>query len=1045
MATVPTPVPAMHFQPYDWHEGDIDGRFCIRIWAHTSQSERICIVVRDFRPRMIYALPTDIPSLQNINWLSAGTKRDIAHQLSRVNANKAEEEGYTPPDVAVAMKHKLYYNGNVMAPFVQCTFDSVTDMRRFHNLVTKHSYINLSGHPLMLTPVEAQIPMHQRMIASQDLTYAGWTLGQDMHEVTGTHYAITNGVREFVVSYKNLHLDNTIMQTTQPIIGAVDIETFSPDLTSFPNKVEFGNDVFMISLVIQRYQGNPEERIKIVYGLAACEPTAEFNYIQCVDEYDMFERMFEDIRRYGVTVVIGYNIFGYDYDYINARIGVAMRQRYFAGPRFNLIKDGLVRFKEYVLDTPVHGKVDFWVPQMEGVVHVDMMHVIKVEYGTLGKYSLDFVSNHFLGVGKVDITAKDMFIAYNNWLQTRENPPAQVLHDIYKVAVYNMIDSDLCIRLMETLNQWSAMIEQSSIFTVRLEDIHLRGQQLRARNKIHTMCTANNLILDQVKFPKSDFEGAAVLDPQLGLYNNVMILDFNSLYPSIIMAKNICYTTYVPDMPEFNALVPDSMCNVIAWKEPDTGISYRHRFIKREHIHGILPQLCSYYINERKAVRKQIGPQNSPQVNQILNQRQNALKVAGNSLYGVLGTQKGSLILPPGAAAVTATGRISNGMAADFVRKHYGANVIYGDTDSIMITLPGMTNPSEIHAKGLEIAEAVSAQFEEPLRMEFDEMLAVGFFVSKKRYMGFKAWKADGSISVIDTSNPLYNVLQDSKGDMFALMKECKTISQIGIKVNPETGSFCRSQFMIKGLLTARRDNSVWQRRVYDDIMHLVLHGASREHIYNKIDEEIRALLYCQVPIEDLVVNIKLRDAEAGLGSKFGEVLRKRGVMFNSDDVFGYLAYRKPGATSKGERIETPDYVIEHLGCDREYYVSVLTTAIDTILAIAYPISSADQAKLDAQNAATFQRSVESYQKRLADPKNAERTLAKPSAVTNTFRADPIVRSRKKKRNGTIEVTYWNRPYGLFPTATYWDLWERTVRSRRAVMNAILKNVRLIE
>lgn len=991
----------MYFQPYDWHEGDIAGSFVIRVWAHTPESERICVTVRDYMPRMLFALPTNM----DIDWLRASVKAEISEQLRAVNSTKAIEENYTPPIVRVAMKKNLYYNGDQLCPYILCEFRTQKDMYRFRNLVEKFNYLTIDNKRITLESIEGEISMYQRMIASCNLQYAGWLRSENVIEVTGTGNAVTR-VREFIVPYTSITVDTEMLAMTYPVLGAVDIETYTTLRRGFPNKVMQNDCIFMISLVVQRFMDSHENRVKIVYGLADCAPTDEFTYIKCVDEYDMITRLFSDIHTQGVTVLTGYNIFGYDFDYIYARLCVKGYPDYLAGPQFTLVKDGVLRFMRINLDTQVVKTDDMYVVNIEGIVGIDMLVVCKVEYSTLERHSLEFVSQHFLGCGKADISAEDMFDAFRAWLADTENPSEAVKQRIYDVAYYNMLDSDLCIRLMERLNMWTAMVEQSTIYNVRMSEIHLRGQQRRMLHKVHTECTKRGLIMDRVKFPRQELVGATVLDPQIGVYNNVMILDFNSLYPSIIIAYNICFSTCVAEGSPIAEVTPDEHCNVVEWTN-DAGEQVRTRFLKAEIKQGILPQICSYYISERKNVRAIMRDTKDETLYRILDQRQNALKVSANSLYGVLGTSFGRLSLPPGAATITAVGRLSLLKAYTYARDVCGVDVIYGDTDSIMIRIPGMTNPEEIRAKGEEIAEQISSQFGDPLRMNFDEMLTVAFFISKKRYVGFKAWQASGDITVTDTNNALYNILTDANGNRFALLKECTTMSRVGIKLD-DNDMFCKRQFYVKGVPLARRGNTAWFMEVYGTIMHMILHRYTRESVIEYIDESIRALLYCQVPPEMLKKRVKVKDKSTAMINKFCQRIRDRGVIFVADEIFDFLVHRGPWKTGStptpmGDRIEIDSYVIENLGVDRAYYVDTLTKAVDTILSIAYPIDAVD---IDLETGALNS--------------------------TAKYRPDPLKIGKKTVR----------RLYGCYDHTEYWGLWSKMVSRMRSVHEQLLATVK---
>jgi len=223
-----------------------------------------------------------------------------------------------------------------------------------------------------------------------------------------------------------------------------------------------------------------------------------------------------------------------------------------------------------------------------------------------------------------------------------------------KVVAYGVEDAELVIDLFEKLNVWIGLVEMSSIVGVTITDLFTRGQQVRCQSQIYDLSVSLGYVLNKRYAPKRFFNGGFVGDPVPGLYDNIICLDFASLYPSIIMAYNICYTTFVP--LEYDDEIPDSMCNVIEFEQDedpkfksgdddkeDDGFNpnefsttntdavdngdtpaevkpkkgkkkdvetvkrkYKLRFIKKEYLEGIVPKLVANLVNERSAVKGQI-------------------------------------------------------------------------------------------------------------------------------------------------------------------------------------------------------------------------------------------------------------------------------------------------------------------------------------------------------------------------------------------------------------------------------------------------------
>ena len=156
------------------------------------------------------------------------------------------------------------------------------------------------------------------------------------------------------------------------------------------------------------------------------------------------------------------------------------------------------------------------------------------------------------------------------------------------------------------------------------------------------------------------YAGGLVLEPEKGLHTTcTLLLDFNSLYPSIIQEYGICFTTYS--------------------REDCTA----HRAAAKKD--GCLPEVLRRLVAERKQLKKQIAECGAKQTAQQLETRQKALKLTANSVYGCLGHTGFRFYAPHLAELVTALGRQALKQAAAIVSDKLGYKIIYGDTDSLII------------------------------------------------------------------------------------------------------------------------------------------------------------------------------------------------------------------------------------------------------------------------------------------------------------------------------------------------------------------------
>lgn len=232
-----------------------------------------------------------------------------------------------------------------------------------------------------------------------------------------------------------------------------------------------------------------------------------------------------------------------------------------------------------------------------------------------------------------------------------------------------------------------------------------------------------------------EYQGAKVLDPIPKFYKDpIATLDFAALYPSIIIAENICYSTLVVDKTAVN----ESMTGLvnIAPTVDETTWSERTMFVKPDVVKGILPTILEKYLTQRRAVREKMKTEKDPVMLQNYDCQQLELKRAANSIYGFTGARDdGALSCVAISSSITGFGRSMIEVTRDFVEENYDATVVYGDTDSVMISFKGLGLP-ETFKTANEAAEKVSALFKRPIKLEFEKVYFPFLLCGKKRYAG---------------------------------------------------------------------------------------------------------------------------------------------------------------------------------------------------------------------------------------------------------------------------------------------------------------------
>mmetsp|Transcript_20463 Transcript_20463/g.31182 ORF Transcript_20463/g.31182 Transcript_20463/m.31182 type:complete len:252 (+) Transcript_20463:41-796(+) len=251
-----------------------------------------------------------------------------------------------------------------------------------------------------------------------------------------------------------------------------------------------------------------------------------------------------------------------------------------------------------------------------------MMQVIIRDH-KLKSYSLNSVSYHFLKEQKEDVPHKIISDLQNQDEFTRR-----------RLAIYCLKDAYLPLRLMEKLMCVFNLTEMARVTGVPITFLFTRGQQIKVASQLYRKARQLDLVIPvrRVEPSGEKYEGATVIEPNRGFYKDpIATLDFASLYPSIMMAHNLCYSTLIPTKRE-----ADSMPEGTVERTP-----HGDYFVKKEVKKGILPLILEELITARKQAKKELKEATDPFVKGVLDGRQLALKISANSVYGFTGAQVG--------------------------------------------------------------------------------------------------------------------------------------------------------------------------------------------------------------------------------------------------------------------------------------------------------------------------------------------------------------------------------------------------------------------
>lgn len=740
--------------------------------------------------------------------------------------------------------------------------------------------------------------------------------------------------------------------STHPKVLSWDIESLSKNPARFPNAYSLGDVAFFISAYIKRY-GRPDSESRRVgiylvdsldsLGLTESRLADGTELIIVQTEIDLLQAFWNLIREENPQILLGYNTMGFDSRYLHHRMSV-YQQSY---PNLSLMSDQQcpsTSMRQFTWSSSAYKAVECWYYDTPGMLVLDMFVELKRSV-SLKAYTLDAVSEHFLNEHKVDLKAREMFdiyLAYQAGERTTASRAAML-----RIAEYGMQDSVLPARLFDLLTQWITYTQMACIMGVGIMDLITRGQTLRTKANIYRMCRQDdigmviNVPRDKPMFA-GKFRGAYVCDMTVGLHNNVIVDDFASLYPSIISAFNLCYSTFIH--PRDWHKIPKELYTSFD-VTVSVGVTREVRYVKATVFKGIMPRVVEGFLAARAATRAELKKCTDPVKCGILDKKQGAIKISNNSVYGAVSSDFASkatahasdvcasiLGLKWIGMTVTEIGQSLIKGCTAFMQKNYGAVNIYGDTDSTFYTLPelppredGLPNPT-LWERAEQAAEEFNKTMIPPLRIELEKIIRmVG--LTAKRYL-YRLYTPTGELK---------------KGLNY------------------------------KGVVATRRDTCKWQVELFSAVAEAILQDRGKDQVTNIIYRALVDLMRGRVPTKKLFIGcsvaesyksatcrmaiLKQRMAELGRpiagGSRVEFVITMCEVQPGPLDVMlrgksaAALTYKTPywkgprGGVNEdnvSKRVRMADEIIEGVTkIDYAYYVAHMAqNSIDQLFAAAY-------------------------------------------------------------------------------------------------------------
>jgi len=680
-----------------------------------------------------------------------------------------------------------------------------------------------------------------------------WDIVQEIHEydiLFTRRYFIDKGITPLVLheatgdfteqkSRVPVFSAESIVQVSGETMGnpkvlAFDIETYSP----FDSAIDAEkNPIIMLALYGENYK-------KVFVWKKFSTDLEEVEFVE--NEAQLLEKFRQAIDEFKPDILTGYFSDGFDLPYIKTR---AEKNKIKLDIGFDYSEPRIRTGKEITVS-------------INGITHLDIFKFIKKVMGTtLETYYFDLssVASELLDEEKHDVALSELPHAWDN------NP-----QDLEKFCKYNLHDSyltySLAVKMMPTI------IEIVKIIGIPIYDVNRMGFSQLVEWYIMKQAPQFNEIApnkpghdDVMKRRMHTYQGAFVFEPKPGLYKDIVVFDFRSLYPTIIASHNIG-----PDT------ICCSCCRDIA--KPITENGEKIWFCTKKK--GFIPILIEDIITRRLKIKEAVkleksnpkSRENSDRL-KFLDARQNSLKLLANSFYGYLGFFAARWYFLECARSVTAWGRFYIQQVIENAQKE-GFNVTTQILNSIFLTLDGKTKND-----ALDFVKNINSTLPGVMELDYEGFYPSGIFVSAK--MG-----------------------------PYGAKKKYAMISEQGV-------------LKIKGFETVRRNWSLIAKDVQEKVLDITLREHDTAKALDYVKSVIKDLRNKKIPLAGVIMHTQLTKEILDYANKGPHVaaaqrLINKGRKIAAGSIIKYVVTQ--GSDIIRNRVKLPDEVTES-DYDSDYYI----------------------------------------------------------------------------------------------------------------------------
>jgi DNA polymerase zeta len=609
--------------------------------------------------------------------------------------------------------------------------------------------------------------------------------------------------------------------------------------------------------------------------------------VEEASELDLMVRMVEIVRTHDPDILTGYEVHGSSWGYLIERA----RFKY----DFNLC-DEFSRMK-----TQSHGRfgkeADRWGFNTTSTIRVTGRHMINIWRAMRGElnllqYTMENVVWHVL----------HRRIPHYSWRTLSDWYSHGSSSELAKVLRYYLQRTRLDLSILDTNELVPRTSEQARLLGVDFFSVFSRGSQFKVESIMFRIAKPENFLLPSPSRKQVGGQNALeclplVMEPQSAFYTSpLLVLDFQSLYPSIMIAYNYCYSTFLGRIVNWRGI------NKMGFTE------YRRQAglleLLKEHINiapngmmyvkgdirqSLLAKMLKEILETRVMVKSGMKQDKEDRtLQQLLNNRQLALKLLANVTYGYTSASfSGRMPCSEIADSIVQTARETLERAIAYIHSvdRWQAEVVYGDTDSLFIYLKGRTKDQAFDI-GNEISKAVTEMNPRPIKLKFEKVYHPCVLLTKKRYVGYKF----------------------------------------------ETKDQIKPEFDAKGIETVRRDGTPAEQKIEEKALKLLFDTADLSKVKSYFQSQCRKIMRGAVSIQDFCFakEVKLGTYSDKGPPPPGAIISTKRMLEDAraEPQYGervpYVVITGAPGARLVDRCVAPEELLvnSHVQLDAEYYIS---------------------------------------------------------------------------------------------------------------------------